>query len=269
MSTTASRPTKAEQRDEARQRARELRAEQERKARRSRRLLIGAVVAFVLVVAAGVAAIVVQGNKSLLDSVSATPAHTTEEGAVTLGSDLVAGATNPGAPVVDVYFDYTCSYCGEFERVNGEDLNEATAAGEVTLALHPVSILDRSGDFSAFSGRAAQAAVSVAHGAPEAFLDFHEAMYALWADAVAGGAVEGGNGGGEPTDADIAAAALEAGVPQDVVDRFTDRTYTEWIEANTAQFGRDGYTGTPTVLVDGEAFQNWSEPGALVAEAVS
>jgi len=264
MSTTASPPTKAEQRDAARERARALRAEQERKARRGRRLVIGAVVAFVVVVAAVVALIVTQGSKSLLDSVAATPAHT-EDGAVTLGAGLVAGATNPDAPVVDVYFDYTCSYCGKFEEINGADLNVATEAGELTLALHPVSILDRSGDFSAFSGRAAQAAVTVADGAPEAFLDFHEAMYALWGDAVANGAVEGGSGDGEPTDADIAAAALDAGVPQDVVDRFSERTYTEWIEASTAQFGRDGFTGTPTVLVDGEPFQNWSEPGALVA----
>jgi len=267
MSTTASRPTRAEQRDAAREKARELRAEQERRARRGRRLLVGAVLGFVLVVAAAVAAIVVQGSRSLLDGVSATPAHTVD-GSVTLGSDLVAGGTNPGAPVVDVYFDYTCSYCGQFEQINGDDLTEAVEAGDVTLALHPVSILDRSGDLSAFSGRAAQAAVVVADGAPEAFLDFHEAMYTLWEDAVAAGAVEGGSGDGEPTDADIAAAALDAGVPQDVADRFTQGTYTEWVEANTAQFGRDGFTGTPTVLVDGEVFQDWSEPGALVAAAV-
>ncbi|WP_043498369.1 DsbA family protein [Georgenia sp. SUBG003] len=265
MSTTASRPTKAEQRDAARERARELRAEQERRARRSRRLIVTAVVAFIVLVAVAVAAIISLGSRSLLDDVAATPAHTTEEGAVTLGSGLVAGATNAGAPVVDVYFDYTCSYCGEFEKINGEDLNEAAEAGDVTLALHPVSILDRSGDFSAFSGRAAQAAVTVADGAPEAFLDFHEAMYALWDDAVASGAVEGGDGTGEPTDADIATAALEAGVPQAVVDRFAEGAYTEWVEANTAQFGRDGFTGTPTVLVDGEPFQEWQEPGALVS----
>jgi protein-disulfide isomerase len=127
-----------------------------------------------------------------------------------------------------------------------------------------VSILDRSGDFSALSGRAAEAAVVVADGAPEAFLDFHDAMLALWGDAVAAGAAEGGDGAGEPTDDEIATAALAAGVPQDVVDRFAEDRYTEWVEASTAQFGRDGFTGTPTVLVDGEPFQGWQEPDALL-----
>jgi protein-disulfide isomerase len=268
MSTTSARAPRVEQRDAAREKARALRIQQERQAGRNRRLLIGGVIAFIAVVALAVTAIIVQGNKSLLASVSATPAHSTGEGAVPLGADLVAGATNAGAPVVDVYFDYTCSYCGQFEEINADDLEEATRAGEVTLAMHPVSILDRSGDYSAFSGRAAQAAMVVADGAPEAFLDFHDAMFALWGDAVATGAAEGGNGAGEPTDSDIAAAALEAGVPQGVVDRFAERTYTEWVEASTAQFRRDGFQGTPTVLIDGEPFQGWPEPGALLTEVM-
>jgi protein-disulfide isomerase len=265
MSTTSARAPKAEQRDAARDKARALRAEQERRASRSRRLLISGVLAFIVVVAVAVTAIIVQGNKSLLESVSARPAHTTEEGAVTLGTDLVAGASTPGAPVVDVYFDYTCSYCGQFEEINADDLERAAQDGDVSLALHPVSILDRSGDYSAFSGRAAQAAVVVADGAPEAFLDFHDAMFALWADA---GASEAGDGAGEPTDTDIAAAALDAGVPQGVVDRFVEGTYTEWVEASTAQFRRDGFQGTPTVLIDGESFQGWTEPGALLTEVM-
>jgi len=265
MSTTSARPPRTRERDAAREKALALRAEHERQIRRNRRLLVGGVVAFILIVAVVVTAIVVQGSKSLLASVAERPAHVTEEGAVTIGSDLVAGGTNADAPVIDVYFDYTCSYCGQFEEINSDDLEEAAGAGDVTLALHPVSILDRSGDFSAFSGRAAEAAVVVADGAPEAFLDFHDAMFALWGDAVAAGATEGGEGPGEPTDDDIAAAALAAGVPQDVVDRFTEDRYTEWVDANTAQFARDGYTGTPTVLVDGEPFQGWQEPGALLA----
>lgn len=261
-------PTKAERREAAREQAKQLREAQARRDRRNRNILIGGVIALMVVVAIALYVIISQGSKTVAESVDTVPANVSvEDGGISLGSDLVAGTANEGAPVLDVYLDYTCSFCAMFEEINAGDVEEMVTAGDATVVFHPVAILDRTGEFSGYSGRSAQAAAVVADAAPEAFADFHAALFALWAEAVDAGASESG-GDVEPTDDDIAAAAVESGVPQDVADSIAEGRFTEWVSATTEQFGRDGFTGTPTVLVDGEVFQEWNTPGALV-EAVT
>ncbi len=53
-------------------------------------------------------------------------------------------------------------------------------------------------------------------------------------------------------------------MPQDVVERIPDGEFADWVAATTRQFGRDGYQGTPTIVVDGEEFLGWPEEGALL-----
>ncbi|UNX55286.1 DsbA family protein [Georgenia sp. TF02-10] len=250
-------PTKADRRDAARERARELREAQARREKRNRLLIVVGLIVLIVLVAVAVWAIVGQGNRSAIEQVENVPANTSvEDGGVSFGSDLAAGSTNEGAPVLDVYLDYTCPHCADFEEINSADLRDVAGSGDATVVFHPVAILDNTGDYSGFSGRAVQASAVVADQAPEAYLDFQQAMFALVADATT-----------EPTEEQIVTAAVEAGVPQDVADQIPAGTFDEWVEATTTQFGRDGYTGTPTVLIDGEAFDGWTEPGAL-AEAL-
>jgi protein-disulfide isomerase len=256
-SSSSSQPTKAQRRDAAREQARQLREAQARREKRNRNLIIAGVIALVLVVGVVLYMIISQGNKSVIASVADVPANTSvEDGGISLGSDLVAGTTNDNAPVLDVYLDFTCPHCATFEEVNAEDIDALVSAGEATVVYHPVAILDRSGDFTGFSGRAAQAAAVVADQAPEAYNAFQAALFGLMAEAT----------NAEPTDAQIAEAAVGAGVPQDVADSLAsgEQPFTDWVEATTQQFSRDGFTGTPTVLIDGEDFEGWTEPGALV-----
>jgi len=256
-SSPSSQPTKAQRRDAAREQARQLREAQARREKRNRNLIIAGVVALIVVVAVVLYAIISQGNKSVIAAVADVPANTSvEDGGISLGSDLVAGTTNDGAPVLDVYLDFTCPHCATFEEVNAEDIDALVSGGEATVVYHPVAILDRSGDFTGFSGRAVQAAGVVADQAPEAYNAFQAAMFDLFAEST----------DAEPTDEQIAAAASEAGVPQEVADALAsgERPFAEWVEATTQQFSRDGYTGTPTVLIDGAEFTGWTEPGALV-----
>lgn len=258
--------SKAQKRDAAREQARQLRDAQAKREKRTRNLIIIGLVALIAVVAVIVTIIVQQGNEkantSAIESVENIPANTSvDDGGISLGADLVAGTENAGVPVLDVYLDFTCIYCAQFEEINAADIDELVAAGDATVVYHPVSILDRTGDFSGFSGRAAQAVAVVADQAPEAYNDFQSALFTLYRDAAA----TEGSTAGEPTDADIAAAATGAGVPDDVVATMADGVFTDWVAATTEQFGRDGYTGTPTVLLDGEEFNGWNEPGALAA----
>ncbi|WP_448070864.1 DsbA family protein [Georgenia yuyongxinii] len=246
---------KAQRREAAREEARKLREAQAARQRRNRNLLIGGVIAILVIVAIAVFAIVRDDAQPAIEDVAVVPANSSiEDGGISLGADLVAGTANEGAPVLDVYLDFTCSYCGQFEEINGEAIDEFVTAGAATVVYHPMPWLSEP-DWTNFSARSMNAAATVADRAPAAYNDFQHALFTLFADAA----------GTEPTDEQIAATALGAGVPQEVVDTFTDRTFIEWGAASRAQFTNDGYRGTPTVLIDGEQFEGWTEPGALAA----
>lgn len=259
--------SKADRREAAREQARQLREAHVQRERRNRNLLIGGVLLLIAAVAVALYIIISQGTEPVAAELEDMPRNVSvEDGGISLGNELVAGTSNDGAPVLDVYLDYTCGYCAQFEEINATDIEEAVSAGEATVVYHPVAILDGSEDeagnraFTDFPGRAAQAAAVVADGAPEAFNAFHQGLFELWASALDSGAAQ------QPTDEEIAEVAAAAGVPDDVVGTIDDGRFTEWVAATTEQFRRDGFTGTPTVLVDGERFDGWNQPGALLAE---
>src|SRR5659263_596133 len=164
--------TKQERRETAREEARKLREAQERRAKRNRTLLIVGLAVGLIAVAALVWGIVAAGNKSALDGVT-RPQGSDLTGGIPVGMTLEAGTDNSSvdARVVNVYLDYTCSYCAQFEEINAADLKTLAKDGTATVVIHPVSILDRSGDYSGFSGLAANAAATVADRAPAQFLD--------------------------------------------------------------------------------------------------
>ena len=242
--------SKTERREAARKEAERLRKIQAAKEKRSRRILILVVAAVLALIIAAVVVIAIQANRTLLsDFEGPTPDGSDLHGGIPVGADG-AGSRNEGAPELDVYLDFMCPHCGSFEQVNGEDLAQAAADGEVTVIYHPVSYL---GEYSA---RAATAFAEVANSAPENAVDFMNALFANQP-------TEGGSG---LTDEQIAEIAVEAGVPQDVVDTFADGTYAEWVQVASDQARRDGASGTPTVMLDGDEWGgNWSNPGELLS----
>ncbi|WP_147915987.1 DsbA family protein [Ruania zhangjianzhongii] len=242
--------SKTERREAARKEAERLRKIQAAKEKRSRRILIGVVAAVLALIIAAVVVIALQANRTLLsDFEGATPAGSDLNGGIPIGADG-AGSANEGAPELDVYVDFMCPHCGTFEQINGEDLTQAAADGEVTVIYHPVSFL------SDYSARAAAAFAEVANSAPENAMDFMNILFANQP-------TEGGDG---LTDEQIAEFAVEAGVPQDVADTLADGTYAEWVDIATQQASRDGASSTPTVLLDGDEWGgNWNNPGELLA----
>ena len=241
--------SKTERREAARKEAERLQKIQAAKEKRSRRILMVVVAAVLALIIAAVVVIAIQANRTLLsDFEGATPAGSNLHGGIPIGAEG-AGSTNEDAPELDVYVDFMCPHCGTFEQINGEDLAQAAADGEVTVNYHPVSFL------SEYSARAANAFAEVANSAPESAMDFMNAMFANQP-------TEGGEG---LSDEQIAEIAVEAGVPQDVADTLADGTYTEWVDVASQQARRDGATSTPTVRLDGDDWGgNWNNPGELL-----
>ncbi len=291
MPTNDPRPTKNQRRDEARAKALALRKEQERKAKRNRLLaIIGLSVAVVALVAvaffivkqdrdtAAANSSVAYGNGAgdvkppSLSDVTA-PAPASDEGAIPVSKDGV-GKTGDGDVVVKVYFDFMCPYCGQFDAINAKALDQIVADGGVTVDYHPLSFLDRASQGTFYSTRAANAAAIVADQDPEHFTAFVTALYANQPEENTKGL----------TDDEIEKIATDAGVPAEVAATFTAtvdgtfenadgatengtwRTFAPWVAATTNQATTDlPKLSTPTILIDGQEFKDWSTEGALQA----
>lgn len=77
------------------------------------------------------------------------------------GTVVVAGG--PHAPVtIDIYEDFLCPVCGDFEEEYGDRLDLAAATGEATIRYHPVAILNESTEPAGYSTLAAAAAFCAA-----------------------------------------------------------------------------------------------------------
>lgn len=301
MPTNDPRQSKAERRDAARTKAAELRKQQEAKAKRNRVLAISglgvAVVALVVVVAmilrqgaaneATYSDIVYGGDSSdvvapVLTDVAAPAGGDTTNGGVPVSSDGV-GTTGDDDVVVSVYMDFMCPYCGEFDRANSADLDAFVESGDVTVVYHVLSFLDRVSQGTSYSTRAANASAVVADQAPEQYTAFITALYANQPEENTEGL----------SDEEIGQLALDAGVPQSVVDQFTTtvggtyqtqadadsdpvdhdgtwRTFAPWTSAVTSQAGKDlGQIQTPTILIDGVKFEGNSIVNGPLTDAIN
>lgn len=266
MSTNMS---KAQRRDAARAEALALQKKQQSAEKRNRVIVLSVLGLAVIGLIVAVVLILTEGQKTPMEKVENVPTGVVEDTGIPVGADGAAGTSNEGAKTLDVYVDYMCPICGQFEQTNSASVAELREGGDITLVVHPVSILDRASQGTEYSTRAASAAAWVADRAPEQFSAFHDAMFASQPAENTPGL----------SDEQIAQVAEQAGVPADIAAGIADGdatdTYEEWVTASTdaatsdeSLFNSQGGFGTPTVLIDGERFEGWQAPGAL-AEAIT
>ncbi|WP_231839571.1 DsbA family protein [Blastococcus saxobsidens] len=198
---------------------------------------LGGAIAAVVVLVAIIVVGVVQSQRTATSADAAVPGNTVADGtAVRIG--------NSDAPVtVTVYEDFLCPACKSFEDVLGPTLADLVAEGATAVEYRPIAILDRMSP-DAYPTRALNAAGVVADAAgPEAFLDFHDLLFANQP-------TEGGPG---LSDEDLIALAERAGATGEAVESgISGLVYEDWTERVTEEASRDGVNGTPTVFVDGQ-----------------
>jgi protein-disulfide isomerase len=267
---------KAERRRAARAEALALKQKQAARDRRNRIVtfsLLGAAVVALLVV---FVVVLMQGEQSSdrfdfadqpLADVADVPSTARPDGGIPVGTDGAAGTTTQGAPELGIYYDYMCPICGQFEKSNGAAVDTMISDGDATVVFYPVAILDPSSSGTYYSTRAASAAAWVADRAPEAFLDYHDALYVDQPLEQTKGL----------TDERLAEIATQAGVPQDVATGISDGTavdtFGQWVTSatqaasgNSALANPQGGFGTPTLTLDGQRWDgNWQDPDALPA----
>ena len=259
MSTNQPRPTKAQRREAARLKAKELREAEERRARRNtiaRRSFIG-----VGGVALGgglgyLGYLAVNRNRKEFPEAGkglattkanqgGVPKQVLADASWTYGDGATLDTVAASAPVLDIYFDYSCSHCAQFEGVHTQEINQLLSDKKITLALHPCKILHQE-----WTSVVMNAMGVVLDEAPAQSLSFHNAAFEIFSQFLqpkdqSNMTVEG-----------LVAAATKVNVPKEVSAKFkaaidSDK-YKKWVELGDEAFKARELEGTPTVFFKGE-----------------
>lgn len=264
--TNNDRPTKNERRQHARDVARQRADAEKRRKRRNRWFLQGGIGLGIIAIAAVVAIVVVNLNNQ--PAVTAAGPKNMATGAIQftgsggevtpVTSSAVSAKGTPsavptsnsdGAVAVTEYVDWACPVCKQFEAAYADQILDKVKSGDATLAIQPVSILDRSYQNSRYASRAANAAMCVANYAPDKFLDVQTQFFENQPE-------EGTKG---LTNAEIAKLVQAGGAAgSNVSDCLSSERFRGWVTkstnlvtSNEALAGPQGF-GTPTIVVNGK-----------------
>lgn len=263
------RPTRNEQREAAREKARELREGQKKRERRNKWLIQGGVIVAVVAIAALIGGLIFNNIKP--DGPG--PANMASDGILLTGVDgvitptetpaLAAGeAPTPTVPddsgtVANIvtYIDYLCPFCGQFETTNSDSIRTMVESGAATLEVHPIALLTNKSAGTQYSLRAANAAACVANTSPESFFDFNALLFENQPEETSVGL----------NNSEIKSLAKQAGVSSlSTIERCIDDTsFKKWVQDATTRAltepvpnsDLESIKGTPTVLVNGKQYE--------------
>lgn len=219
-----------------------LRAAEVAKAKQQRfNRIIGVGAAILAVVLIGVFAVVlVQQSQQAATSSSVTPPNATQaQDAITVNP----GRAQQGAPVVELFFDYQCPACKQFENAYGSALAGLADAGEIELRYRTMTFLDGNlkNDSSLRSGIAAACADVVG-----AYSPYHDQVFANQ---------PAGEGSGYPDSVLRDTIPGAAGITGDALTTFQacfDSQATKaFVNGTNEKASRDKVRSTPTFRVNG------------------
>ena len=148
-----------------------------------------------------------------------------------------------GAPTVDLYEDFQCPICAQFEAALGSTFQGLAQEGKLKLNYHVLNFLDDKTGAKNSTPAANGAFCTAADGK---FQEFHNAIFT---SQVAEGQ--------DVTDAELGAWATTAGITGDALTTWkkcvADDTYTKYVTSvNEAAFKIPNFQGTPTVEINGK-----------------
>jgi protein-disulfide isomerase len=209
---------------DARERVRAMREEQARKERRREQLLRFGIIGAVLIAVAIIGVAIAANRSSEPVDPDAQPPGVTEPGGGVSFTDTIADA-----PTLEVWFDFSCPHCRDFEAANGPFLSEVANAGDANVIYRPVTFVGQLA-----SVKAANAwACSLEDGLGEEYMD---AIYSVQ---------------GNFTDAQLLNAADSVGLNSDTFEACVEGgTYEGWVDASHSLGVNDfGVNSTPTIFV--------------------
>jgi protein-disulfide isomerase len=229
-------------------RAEALKAERARQRRIN--LLIGG--GLLVVLAFIVGGVVLASNQNAVGSGVTLPA--VDPGAPLPKTVLPASAAEPyGVPVgtpaatrstVQVWEDFQCPICAQFEQAQGAAMQQLAADGKIYLVYRPATFLDKNLPQSDLSSHRAVSAwgCAIDAGVGE---KYHNVVFAN----------QPAKEGDGYTQEQLLAFGRDAGLAGPAYDTFagcvTAQTYVGWAVNSGQAFIDSGIPGTPTVILDG------------------
>ena len=258
--------SKNEKREAARDKARILREEQKKKDRRTKVLLQGGIILASLAIVAVIALVIVNSVRPVGPGPQnmASDGIQLSQGAIATVTPVLKSDEKPtpnvrdeasGILEIQMYVDYLCPICGEFEATNGEYISSLMENGKTTVEIHPITILDRLSQGTKYPTRAANAAACVANYSPNQFYDFHNLLFANQPAENSTGL----------TDDELIGYTTQAKVDDagNISACIKDQKFKAWVNASTARAlngpipnsNIDKVEGTPTILVNGLKYE--------------
>lgn len=168
-------------------------------------------------------------------------------------ADGTGFARGTGSVTIDVYEDFMCPACGQFESAAASTIDQLVNDGKVTVVYHPISILDRFSNGTQYSTRASGASACAADGGK--FTEYHKALF--------DNRPEEGTSGLD--DAKLISLGTTLGLGDDFTQCVEDGRYKTWSAQITDRASERGVTGTPTVYVAGTVLKDRSAAGLTSA----
>lgn len=257
--------SKNERRDAAREKAKTLREEHKKKEKRGRWIVQGSIILVSVAIVASVALVIVNSIRPP----SPGPLNMLSDG-ITIGENLVASRTaalQPGddpvtptrddeSTVIDiqVYVDYLCPFCGEFEKVNGDTIEQLVGDGAATVTYHPIAILTSKSAGTQYSLRAANAAACVANYAPDSFFAFNTALFNDQPEEGSVGLSDDELIAIAKSNVDGGAAAIESCIKDFRFKNWVQDATTRAVNGPIANSDVTSVSTTPTIIVNGAKY---------------
>lgn len=220
------------------QAARVVREQLARERRRQKTLWVSVTAVAVLVIAGLVGWAVVASQDS-------SGGYTAPPGVAAGDDSGIAIGTGPVK--VDLYADFICPACQQYETTNKTTIDAAIAENKITLVFHPVSFLDRTTS-TKYSTRSSAASGCAAEGGK--FREFAAALFEK----------QPPEGGAGLSDDDLIQIAGGVGlVNPDFAECVRDGKYKKWTGHVTEKASERGVTGTPTIFVNGKEIERTPE----------
>jgi protein-disulfide isomerase len=195
----------------------------------TRNLVIGMVV---LVVAVTVGVSLSSNN---VKDIAATPSSVEKSE----GYGIVFNKGLAGVPKIDIWEDFQCPVCKDFEVVNNKQIREWIESKKVIAVFHPLSFI---GAESAFMANAA--ACSADEGK---FLQFHEALYVNQAEAE-------NTGKWHATTLSALGANLNI-TSKSFTECVNNGKYKDWVNSVANDGQAKNVDSTPTVFINGKEIE--------------
>jgi protein-disulfide isomerase len=216
------------------------------------------VVVAIIAVVGGVIWVQQSNEDAVTGGGNALPPGVTALGA---GFPAFADATPvAGAPTVDVFEDFQCPACAQFESILGPTLQDHGAAGKAKVVYHVKNFLDDNlgNDSSTRAGNAAFCAADAGK-----FQEFHNQVFANQP-------AQEGDGFTDATLKGFAQAVGISGAALTTWQQCLDAgKYVDYVNSVEKQSFADGVRGTPTIRINGSdvELQSIGTP-ALLTQAI-